>query len=446
MKNSILVVDDEPAQRQLLTASLNKDYIVVPAANGREAMQLLSARSFDLIITDERMPDIGGIELVKWVRERMPEVPVLVLTAYGSIATAVEAMKLGAQEYLTKPLKSPDELRMVVARTLRQRVLIDRSLVLQAENEAQFPPDIVADSAAMIRVLTLASQVAQQSTTVLLTGESGTGKEVVARFIHRRSPRNEEPIVAVNCAALPEALLESELFGHEKGAFTGAVQARRGRFELAHGGTLFLDEVAEMSANVQVKLLRVLQEQQFERIGGTRTIVVDVRVIAATNVDLASALERKSFREDLYYRLNVFPIHIPPLRDRREDILPLANYFAGKIAARIGRRFDGLHPDVQKLLYEYDWPGNVRELQNALERSLIVAKTNTVLAEDLPLQFERAHPPSSRPHTLAEIERAAILEALERNGGERRSTARELGMSLRTLQYRLKEYGLAGKE
>jgi DNA-binding NtrC family response regulator len=446
MKSSILVVDDEPAQRQLLTASLNKDYTVVPAANGREAIQLLSARSFDLVITDERMPDMGGIELVKWVREHMPEVPVLVLTAYGSIATAVEAMKLGAQEYLTKPLKSPDELRMVVARTLRQRMLIDRSLVLQAETEAQFPPDIVAESAAMKRVLTLSSQVAQQSTSVLLTGESGTGKEVVARFIHRRSLRNEEPFVAVNCAALPETLLESELFGHEKGAFTGAVQARRGRFELAHGGTLFLDEVAEMSANVQAKLLRVLQEQQFERIGGTRTIVVDVRVIAATNIDLASALEQKSFREDLYYRLNVFPIHIPALRDRREDILPLANYFAGKIAARIGRRLDGLHADVQKMLYEHEWPGNVRELQNALERSLIVTKTNTILPEDLPLQFERAHPAASRPVTLAEIERAAILEALARNRGERRITAEQLGMSLRTLQYRLKEYGIVGKD
>jgi DNA-binding NtrC family response regulator len=446
MQNSILVVDDEPAQRQLLTASLNKDYTIVPAANGREAIQLLSARSFDLVITDERMPDMGGIELVKWVRERVPEVPIIVLTAYGSIATAVEAMKLGAQEYLTKPLKSPDELRMVVARTLHQRMLVDRSLVLQAETEARFPPDIVVESAAMKRVLTLASQVAEQSTSVLLTGESGTGKEVVARFIHRRSPRNEEPFVAVNCAALPETLLESELFGHEKGAFTGAVQARRGRFELAHGGTLFLDEVAEMSANVQAKLLRVLQEQQFERIGGTRTIVVDVRVIAATNMDLASALEQKSFREDLYYRLNVFPIHIPALRDRREDILPLADYFAGKIAARMGRRFDGLHPDVQKMLYEYEWPGNVRELQNALERSLIVAKTNTVLAEDLPLQFERAHPAASRPVTLAEIERAAILEALARNRGERRITAEQLGMSLRTLQYRLKEYGLVGRD
>ncbi|MBZ5496159.1 MAG: sigma-54 dependent transcriptional regulator [Acidobacteriia bacterium] len=445
MKNSILVVDDEPAQRQLLTASLQKEYLVVAAGNGKEATQLLSARSFDLVVTDERMPDMSGLELVRWLRERMPEVPVIVLTAYGSIATAVEAMKLGAQEYLTKPLESPDELRLVVARTLRQRMLRDQSLLLRAETEAQYPPDIVADSEAMKRVLTLAAQVAQQSTTVLLTGESGTGKEVVARFIHRRSPRSEEPFVAVNCAALAETLLESELFGHEKGAFTGAVQVRRGRFELAHGGTLFLDEVAEMSVNLQAKLLRVLQEQQFERLGGTRTIMVDVRVIAATNKDLARALEEKSFREDLYYRLNVFPIPILPLRDRRADILPLADFLARKISARMGHRFQALSSEARRILYRYDWPGNVRELQNALERSLIVAKGDTILPEDLSLQFERKIS-GARPMTLAEIEKVEILEALARNQGDRRSSARELGVSLRTLQYRLKEYGLAGKE
>jgi len=445
MKNSILVVDDEPAQRQLLTAALSKDYTVVAAANGTEAVQLLSARSFDLIITDERMPEMTGNELIRWVRERMPEVPVIVMTAYGSIRTAVEAMKLGAQEYLTKPLKSPDELRLAVARTMRQRMLRDQSLVLRAETEAEYPPDIIAGSAAMKRVLTLANQVAPQATSVLITGESGTGKEVVARFIHRRSPRSEDPFVAVNCAALAESLLESELFGHERGAFTGAIQARRGRFELAHGGSLFLDEIAEMGVNLQAKLLRVLQEQQFERLGGTRTIIVDVRLIAATNKDLARAMADKSFREDLYYRLNVFPINIPPLRARREDILPLAEFLARRISARMGRRHQGLSPEVQRILHRYDWPGNVRELENALERALIVAKGDTILPDDLLLQIE-GKPAASTPTTLAEIEKAAILEALEQNRGERRSTARQLGMSLRTLQYRLKEYGLSGKE
>jgi DNA-binding NtrC family response regulator len=445
MKNSILVVDDESAQRQLLAASLGNDYLVVAAANGTEAVQLLSARSFDLVITDERMPEMDGIELIRWVHEHMPETPIIVLTAYGSIATAVEAIKLGAHEYLTKPLKSPDELRLVVTRTLHQRMLRDQSLVLRAETDAQYPADIVAESEAMKRVLTLAAQVAPQSTSVLLTGESGTGKEVVARFIHRRSPRCEEPFVAVNCAALAETLLESELFGHEKGAFTGAVQARRGRFELAHGGTLFLDEVAETSVNLQAKLLRVLQEQQFERLGGTRAIIVDVRVIAATNKNLARAMEEKSFREDLYYRLNVFPIHIPPLRERREDILPLAEFLARKISARLGRRFLALSSEIRRMLYAYDWPGNVRELENALERSLIVAKTDTIMPEDLSLQFNQKVP-EARPTTIAEIEKAAILEALARNQGERRSTAQQLGLSLRTLQYRLKEYGVSAKD
>jgi DNA-binding NtrC family response regulator len=445
MKNSILVVDDEAAQRQLLTSALAKDYLVVAAANGAEAVQLLSARGFDLIITDERMPEMNGLELIRWVREHMPEVPIIMLTAYGSIVTAVEAMKLGAQEYLTKPLKSPDELRLVVARTLQQRMLRDQSLLLRDETEAQFPADIVAESHAMKHVLQLAAQVAPQATTVLVTGESGTGKEVVARFIHRRSPRSEGPFVAVNCAALAETLLESELFGHEKGAFTGAVQARRGRFELAHGGTLFLDEVGEMSVNLQAKLLRVLQEQQFEMVGGTRTITVDVRIIAATNKELARALEDKSFREDLYYRLSVFPIPIPPLRERREDILPLAEFLARKISMRMGRHFNALSSEAQKILYNYGWPGNVRELQNALERSLIVAKTDTILPADLALHLDQKAA-EAHPTTLGEIEKAAILEALARSDGDRRITAQQLGISLRTLQYRLKEYGLSGKD
>ncbi len=442
MKNSILVVDDEPAQRQLLTAALSRDHTVSAVANGNEAIQLLSGRSFDLVITDERMPGMGGMDLIRWIRERMPEVPVIVLTAYGSIATAVEAVKLGAQEYLTKPLKNPDELRLVVARTLGQRRLRDQSLALRAETEAQHPTDIVAESGAMRRVLDLAAQVASEPSTVLLTGESGTGKEVVARFIHRRSPRSDDPFIAVNCAALAETLLESELFGHERGAFTGALQARRGRFELAHGGTLFLDEIGEMSANLQAKLLRVLQEQQFERLGGTRTIAVDVRVIAATNKELQRAMEEKTFREDLYYRLSVFPIQIPPLRERREDILPLADFLAKKLATRMGRHFASISPEAARLLYRHNWPGNVRELQNALERALIIAGNNAIRPEDLPLQFDQKRE-DDPPRLLAEIEKSAILEALAQNRGERRATARQLGISLRTLQYRLKEYGVS---
>ncbi len=441
-KRSILIVDDEPAQRQMLTGSLGKDYAVVPAADGLEAVQLLSQRSFDLIVTDERMPRMGGIELIKWVRERAPEIPIVVLTAFGSVETAVEAIKLGAEEYLTKPLKNLEELRLVVNKALRQRTMRDQTLLHQAEEEMQFPADIVARSKEMQHVLKLADQVAFQTTTVLLTGESGTGKEVVARFIHRRSPRASAPFVAVNCAALTESLLESELFGHEKGAFTGAVQSRRGRFELANGGTLFLDEVGEMGVNLQVKLLRVLQEQQFERVGGARAIMVDVRVIAATNRDLQKALQAGTFREDLYYRLNVFPIHIPPLRERREDILPLAEHFAHQISKRMGRAFTGVNVEAASFLYEYGWPGNVRELANAIERALIVAGNDVIRPGDLPLRPAGQPEGVPRSVSLAEIEKTAIVEALARFDGDRRKTARELGISLRTLQYRLKEYGM----
>ncbi len=445
-KHSILIVDDEPAQRQLLSGFLQKDYTIVAAADGLEAVQLLSQRSFDLIITDERMPRMGGIELIKWAREKTPETPIIVLTAHGSVETAVEAVKLGAEEYLTKPLKSLEELLLVVGKVLRQRALRDLSLLHQADTEMQFPPDIIARSKEMQRVLKLADQVAAQSTTVLLTGESGTGKEIVARFIHRRSPRCEGSFVAVNCAALTESLLESELFGHEKGAFAGAIQSRRGRFELAHGGTLFLDQVGEMGVNLQVKLLRVLQEQQFERVGGGRTIMVDVRVVAATNKDLNQALQAGTFREDLFYRLNLFPIHIPPLRDRREDILPLAEHFAHQIAKRMSRSFTGINVEAASILYEYGWPGNVRELANAVERALIVAGNDVIRPGDLPLRPAGQPAGLARGVPLAEIEKAAIVESLTRNDGDRRKTADELGISLRTLQYRLKEYGMIHRD
>lgn len=442
MKFSILIVDDEPGQRQFISGSLarEKDYEIVTAANGREASQLLSHRSFSLVITDERMPDMGGIELIRWMREKSPETPVIVLTAYGSVETAVEAIKLGAEEYLTKPLKSPEELRLIVSKVLRSRAMRDRSLLHQEETEAALPLDVVAESESMKQVFRLAEQVAQQTTSVLLTGESGTGKEVVARFIHRRSQRREHSFVAVNCAAITETLLESELFGHEKGSFTGATQSRRGRFELADGGTLFLDEIGEMGIGSQAKLLRVLQEQQFERIGSDRTLKVDVRVIAATNKDLSQSIAEKSFREDLYYRLNVFPIHIPPLRERRDDVLPLAQAFLKKIAKRMGRPAAELSPEAGELLRAHDWPGNARELANAIERALIVSQTGTIEVEDLPLK-PAASAGTVRPGLLARIERDAILESLARHRGDRRAAAEELGISLRTLQYRLKEYG-----
>jgi DNA-binding NtrC family response regulator len=446
IKPSILVVDDEAGQRQLLRAILEKDFQVVTAANGKEAIELLTKKAFDLVITDQQMPEMSGIELIAWARENVPETLIIVLTAYGTIQTAVEAMKMGARDYLNKPLQSPEELRLTVERTLRSRSLEDQDLIHRQEKEEAFPPDVIAESDQMRQVLNLATQVAPQPTTVMLTGESGTGKEVVARFTHRRSPRSEGPFLAVNCAALTESLLESELFGHEKGAFTGATQMRRGRFELAQGGTLFLDEIAEMGFNSQSRLLRVLQEHEFERVGGTRTINVDVRVIAATNQDLKAAIEERVFREDLYYRLNVFPIQIPPLRERREDILPLAVFFTRKISRRMGQRLKELSAQAEQTLYSYDWPGNIRELENAIERALIVSQSEQIEVQDLPLQSLPEAAITRPDATLSEIEKTAILRALDKNQGDRRQTAKELGISLRKLQYRLKEYGLTGKK
>jgi len=444
MKSTILVVDDEPGQRQFISGAL-REYEVITAANGEEAVQLLSHRSVSLVVTDQRMPRMSGIELIRWMQARMPEIPVIVLTAYGSVETAVEAVKSGAEEYLTKPLKSPEELRVIVDRVLQRRTVQDRSLLHREETEAAFPGDVVAESGSMKRVLEMAARVAEQSSTVLLTGESGTGKEVVARFIHRRSQRSENPFVAINCAAISETLLESELFGHEKGSFTGALQARRGRFEFANGGSLFLDEVAEMGMTLQAKFLRVLQEQQFERIGSNRAITVDVRIIAATNKNLARAIENKTFREDLFYRLNVFPIEIPPLRERREDILPLAEHFMKSLSARMGKQPHVFSKEARELLSTYDWPGNARELSNAVERALIISQSDSIEREDLPLKTDSVELPPDRPGLLAQMEKKAILETLSRCNGDRRAAADELGISLRTLQYRLKEYGMAGR-
>ncbi len=446
-KASVLVVDDEPAMRLLVTSVLKDEgHDVTAAASGEEALQLVAKRHYHLIITDLKMPGISGLEVLEAVRRDDPETAVILLTAFGTVEGAVEAMRKGAAHYLLKPLANPDELRLAVRRVLEERRLADEAATLRQATEAVFPfGEIIAGDPKMQAALDLARSVAPADSTVLLTGETGTGKELVARLIHHWSPRGDQAFVAVNCAALAETLLESELFGHEKGAFTGAVAQRRGRFELAHGGTLFLDEVGEMSPALQAKLLRVLQERTLERVGGTKTVTVDVRVIGATNRDLQQMVAARTFREDLYYRLSVFPIVLPPLRERPTDIIPMAEHILRQASRRLGKRIAGFSNEAQELLRGYPWPGNIRELQNVIERAAILCREGRIA----PTHLNLAPHPSTQavvgPKTLRDLEHEAILAALAANEGNRRKAAEQLGIGLRTLYARLKEYGISSE-
>ncbi len=437
--DTILVVDDDPGFRRLLETILKGEgYEVEEAGSAGEARRAGARRRFDLVISDLKLPDGDGLQVLRWWKENAPETPVIMITGFGTVATAVEAMKLGAADYLGKPLVSPDELRLLVRRVLDQRQVAVECGLLREEQAARFACDtLVAADPKMARLLEMARKVAPTNATVLILGESGTGKEVIARCIHHNSPRAGKVFVAVNCAALSATLIESELFGHEKGAFTGAVAQHQGRFERAHGGTLFLDEIGELDSNLQAKLLRVLQERTFERVGGSRQITVDVRVIAATNRELKQAVAENRFREDLYYRLNAFPLEVPPLRERPSDIPELARFFLDRAARNLGKPPLALAGGAARALGAYAWPGNVRELENLMERMAILCE-GTLEAEDLPLTA--AGP--ARPVLLEDIERQAIMDALEANGGNRTKTARQLGISLRTLLYRLKDYGI----
>jgi two-component system, NtrC family, response regulator AtoC len=440
----ILVVDDEEGIRTFIGEVLEGEgRKVTLAGDGDAAARLLDRESFHLMITDLKMPGMDGMSLLRKVRQESPETEVVVLTAHGTLSGAVEAMKLGAFDYLGKPLSGPDELRLVAGRAIERRRLREQAQRHPAD-EGDSP--VVAVDRGMLAVLGQVRKVAPTDATVLLMGESGTGKEVLARTLHRESKRSSGPFVAVNCAAISDTLLESEMFGHERGSFTGAVSTRRGRFELADGGTLFLDEVSELRPELQAKLLRVLQERRFERVGGTRTIEVDVRIVAATNCDLGSEMQAGRFREDLYHRLAVFPVRIPPLRERLGDIIPLADTLLRAIARQLGRPTLTLDEGARARLVAYAWPGNVRELGNVLERAAILCEGATIGA-DLILTGPTAASfsmPGVAPagEKLEDLEREAIRHMLALTGGNRKQTAARLGIGLRTLYDKLKVYDL----
>jgi two-component system, NtrC family, response regulator AtoC len=443
----VLVVDDEEGLRGFLAEALEDEgHVVAQAEDGRAAAERLRVQGFDLMITDLRMPGLDGLELVRLARVEQPEMEIIVLTAHGTIESAVEAMRLGAFDYLQKPIGSPAQLRLLAARALERRALL--TLRDGAARAATDLPPLAHGDPAMTPVVEALKKVARTNATVLLLGESGTGKEVAARSVHAWSARAHGPFVAVSCAAIAEGVLESELFGHEKGAFTGAVATRRGRIELAEGGTLFLDEVAELKVELQAKLLRVLQERRFERVGSSRTLEADVRWVAATNRDLEAAIAEGRFREDLYHRLAVFPVRLPPLRDRRGDVAPLAHTLLERIGRELGRPELKLSDETADALAHADWPGNVRELANALERAAILAEGPVLRAADV-LSARGAGAIAGRARrspagaTLSDMERDAIVRALAESGGNRRKAAERLGIGLRTLYDKISRYGLS---
>jgi two-component system NtrC family response regulator len=446
----ILVVDDEAAQRDILGGLLRKQgYAVREVPSGAAALAVLRAEPVDLILTDVKMSRMSGLELLREARALNPELPVVVLTAYGSVTDAVAAMRDGAVDYLTKPVDIDAVLHRVRKVLEGQQLLTENRALREALRGRYRLEGIVAESGKMQEVLSVVHRVAPSHTTVLICGESGTGKELIAQAIHYQSPRSGRPLVKVNCAALPEALLESELFGHVRGAFTGAVADRPGRFEVADGGTLFLDEIGAISPAVQAKLLRVLQEREFERVGASRTMKVDVRLIAATNRDLEAGVREQRFREDLYYRLNVVSILVPPLRERREDILPLLDHFVKKYAAANGKAIRGLTREARDAFLKYEYPGNIRELENLVERAVVLTRGEAIDVEDLPVALhaagEESGPvaiPGSLPAELETLERRMIEDALARTDGVQTRAAELLGIGERALRYKMKKLGL----
>jgi two-component system response regulator PilR (NtrC family) len=455
----ILVVDDERSMREFLRIFLQRrGHEVVTAAGGAEAIALLVQRAFDLALVDLRMPEVDGMAVLREAKRRGIGTQMVMMTAYASTATALEAMKLGAYDYLTKPFKV-EEVGVVLEKALEKAALLEENRELKRQLGRPALEGIIGKSPPMEEVMGLVAKVAQTRSNVLVLGESGTGKELVARAVHFQSPRRDGPFVPIHCAALPATLLESELFGHEKGAFTDAHRRRVGSFEEASGGTLFLDEIGDISQQVQVKLLRVLQERVLRRVGGSEDIRVDVRIVAATNQDLEEAVRRGAFREDLFYRLNVIQIRVPPLRERKDDIPLLARHFLQKYARELQKDMQGIADEAMKQLLAYPWPGNVRELENVIERAVTLETSPVVGVGSLPpsmLRQELAHPAYGGVEipeegldlekVLGDLEKAVLTQALKRTGGVRKEAARLLGITFRSIRYRLRKHDLEFEE
>jgi len=444
----VLLIDDDFNLSKVLSYQLEKNgYTVATANNGKDGLDLFNKQDYNIVITDIQMPNISGIDVLRRIRKENEKVIIIIITAHGSVENAIEACKLGANDYLTKPF-GQEQLLFIIEKTLKIQQLQDENVLLKQEVAGKYKFDnMVANSARMQEVLKLTMQVARSNATVMIEGESGTGKELVARAVHYNSTRKAKPLITVNCPSIPESLIESELFGHVKGAFTGAIKDRKGQFLQADGGSIFLDEIGDLREDLQAKLLRVLQEQEFQPVGGSKTVKVDVRIIAATNRNLEQLVKEKKFREDLYYRLSVVPIRIAPLRDRKEDIPFLVDFFVSKYSE--GRKFK-ISSEAIKILQSYEWPGNVRELENIIERILALAVDNEISITNIPEHISgRFYEPSGTTINIPEegialdaLERMVIKEILQRTGGNRSKTARMLQIPRHVLLYRLKKFGL----
>lgn len=456
----ILVVDDEESIREFFQIMLKREgYEVLTAMNGREGLEVLKKNPVDLIISDIQMPEMSGMEFLGKVREMEPEMLVIMITAFGSTDTAVDAMKLGAYDYVQKPFKI-DEVKIIIRQALEKKTLRLENVQLKKELGTKYAFDnIIGGAPPMLRIYEMVKRVANTKSSVLITGESGTGKELIARAIHYNGPLKEKPFVTVNCGAIPENLMESEMFGHKKGSFTGAIADKKGLFEVANGGTIFLDELGELPLTMQVKLLRVIQEGTFKRVGGTEDISVDVRVISATNKNLEMEVKGGRFREDLFYRMNVIQIHCPPLRERKEDIPMLANHFLDKFSVALGINVKKISQEAMDVLRRYHFPGNVRELENIVERTVALEPGTVILPESLPRHLLEVHEPTAGPldankieisqeagieleKLVADFERTLLIKALQQTGGVKKKAAKLLKISFRSMRYRVDKYGL----